>query len=74
MVNRLQAAQLRRRAGRSHYRSVLADPERMPKSLEQWCEGLLHVASKAHERLTGTEGDFDTSVWWETGSNRSQWD
>jgi hypothetical protein len=60
--------------GEAHYRSVLAHPEQMPKTLEEWCEPLLYVGGTAHERLTGTEGDFDTSVSWETGSNRAQWD
>ena len=59
--------------GESYYRSVLADPTRMPKSLQQWCEPLLEVASIAHEGATGEPREFETSVSYETGSHRAQW-
>jgi len=60
--------------GKAHYRGVVANPALMPKSIDEWCEALLGVASTAHERLTGVPGDFDTSVSYETGSNRPQWE
>ncbi len=59
--------------GEAHYRRVLADPKLMPKSVEEWCEALLGVASSAHERVTGEPGEFDTGVSYETGSNVSRW-
>lgn len=59
--------------GEEHYRRVLADPSLMPKSLDEWCEALLGVGTRAHEKITGKPGEFVTSVSYETGSNRSQW-
>jgi hypothetical protein len=47
--------------GKAHYDRVLAKPALMPKSIDEWCEALLGAASTAHERLTGTPGEFDTS-------------
>jgi hypothetical protein len=59
--------------GEAHYRAVLADPRKMPKTLAEQCEPLLDVASVAYEGVTGKPGDFDTSVSMETGSNAAQW-
>jgi hypothetical protein len=60
--------------GEAHYRQVVTDPSRMPKSANQWCEALLTVASTAHERATGVPIEFDSSVSYETRSNREQWE
>jgi hypothetical protein len=60
--------------GEAHYRQVLADPTRMPRSEDEHCEPLLDVASLAHEGVTGEPRDFETSVSPETGSNRARWD
>ena len=59
--------------GEAEFRRVLASPTRMPKSMVAWCEALLGVASIAYERVTGAVGEFKTSVSYETGSNRAQW-
>jgi hypothetical protein len=59
--------------GEAAFREVLADPSKMPKSVVEWCEALLGVAGTAHERATGRAADFDTTVSYETGSNRAQW-
>ena len=56
--------------GREHYQSVLADPARMPKTLEEWCEPLLFAGAKAWSDLTGEDSWHpETSVSYETGSN-----
>jgi hypothetical protein len=60
--------------GEAHFRRVLDAPALMPKSSDQWCEALLSVASNAYERVTGEELAVETSVSYETGSNRAQWD
>lgn len=60
--------------GERHYVDVLSDPTKMPKSLEEWCEPLLHVARKAYERSTGREWDFFPSLSPETGDNEQQWE
>ena len=63
-------------SGREFYEDVVRNPERMPNSIEQWCEGLLYVYLKAWAELTGN-GDEDwphfSTVSYETGSNQSQW-
>jgi hypothetical protein len=41
--------------GKGHYDSVKADPTRMPKSLEEWCESLLYVAQQAWTAATGED-------------------
>jgi hypothetical protein len=60
--------------GEEHYRRVLAAPSLMPKSSDDWCEALLTVATTALERSTGEERELETSVSYETGSNRKQWE
>lgn len=62
--------------GRKFYESVAADPAKMPKSQDQWCESLLYVAATAWEQATGKSSDeweFDPSVSFETGSNEAGW-
>ena len=62
--------------GREHYEAVLADPEKMPKTITEWCEPLLYVAREAWEQKTGTdaeEWDYETKVSYETGSNEALW-
>jgi Protein of unknown function (DUF4240) len=59
--------------GEAHFRRVVADPVLMPKSIDQWCEALLGVAATAHERVEGEPAEFNTTVSYETGSNRAQW-
>ncbi len=63
--------------GRRHYEAVLADPGRMPRALEEWCEPLLSAAADAWARSTGGEPDefhVETSVSYETGSNAPAWE
>jgi hypothetical protein len=60
--------------GEAHYRRVLADPSLMPKSIDEWCEALLGAAGTAFERSTGESAEFETSVSFETASNRAQWE
>ena len=60
--------------GEAHYRRVLADATLMPKSLDQWCEPLLDVSRIAYEGATGKPAEFETTVSYETGSNRAQWE
>jgi len=59
--------------GEAHFRRVLAEPALMPKSSDEWCEALLGMASTAHKRATGEAAEFETTVSYETGSNRAQW-
>ena len=62
--------------GEQRYRQVLADPSAMPQSLDEWCESLLSVASRAWAHKTGRdeqEWTFAASVSYETGSNAAQW-
>jgi hypothetical protein len=59
--------------GEAHFRKVLADPSRMPKSSDEWCEALLGVAASAHENATGKPATFEARICYETGSNRARW-
>jgi Protein of unknown function (DUF4240) len=62
--------------GRKHYDAVRADPTKMPKSLDEWCESLLYVAPQAWAAATGNDEeawDHDTPVSYETGSNKANW-
>jgi hypothetical protein len=62
--------------GRAFYESVLANPAAMPKSLEEWFEPLLYVASEAWAIATGRDPDewgYTPGVSYETGSNTSRW-
>jgi hypothetical protein len=62
--------------GQEHYNEVARNAAAMPKSLDQWCESLLYVATNAWAEKTGNDpGDweFQPSVSYETGSNRALW-
>jgi hypothetical protein len=62
--------------GRAHYEAVKADPAKMPKSLDDWCEPLLYVAQMAWAEATGEDGESwgsQASVSYETGSNQDAW-
>lgn len=62
--------------GREYYETVRAHPERMPKSLQQWCESLLYVHKYAWEALTGRSASawpFSPTVSYESGSNSALW-
>lgn len=59
--------------GKQFYDAVLADPSKMPKSIDEWCEALLSVAPDAYEATVGDDWTFSASVSYETGSNRAQW-
>jgi len=62
--------------GREYYEAVRSHPERMPKSIRQWCEPLLYVHKYAWEALTGRSGSawpFSPTVSYESGSNRDLW-
>jgi hypothetical protein len=59
--------------GEAHFRRVVTEPALMPKSSDEWCEALLTVARDAYERATGESADFETSVSYETGSNKAEW-
>jgi hypothetical protein len=63
-------------SGEMHYGSVLASPAAMPRTLDEWCESLLGVGAQAWALKTGRDEedwDFDTSVSFETGSNKAKW-
>jgi hypothetical protein len=45
----------------------------MPKTLDDWLEAILGVASEAYERKTGSEWDYTASVSYETGCNGELW-
>jgi hypothetical protein len=60
--------------GREYYEAVLADPEKMPKTITEWCEPLLYVARDAWAQKTGKdaeEWDYEPKVSYETGSNEA---
>jgi hypothetical protein len=62
--------------GRAYYEAVLAAPDKMPKTISEWCEPLLYVASEAWARKTGKdaeEWDYHPEVSYETGSNEELW-
>jgi hypothetical protein len=62
--------------GREHYETVLSHPERMPKSIGEWCEPLLYVHKYAWEKLTGrsvSEWPYCPTVSYESGSNAALW-
>ena len=62
--------------GKKHYDLVKADPSKMPKSLDEWCEALLYVAQQAWAAATGNDEeawDHDAPVSYETGSNKANW-
>lgn len=62
--------------GKKFYEAVLANPAKMPKSLDQWCESLLYVAQRAWVEATGNDEDewgYIPSVSYESGSNKEAW-
>jgi len=62
--------------GREFYEAVLANPAKMPTSVNRWCESLLYVAQNAWAEATGSEpGEWDYSapLSYETGSNAAAW-
>lgn len=62
--------------GEQNYRRVLENPSAMPQSLDEWCEALLYVASRAWAEKTGRDEEdwaFQASVSYETGSNATKW-
>jgi hypothetical protein len=62
--------------GKAYYEAVLAAPEKMPKTIREWCEPLLYVAGEAWAKKTGRdaeEWDYQTEVSYETGSNERLW-
>jgi hypothetical protein len=62
--------------GQKNYEAVKTDPAKMSKSIEDWCESLLYVASCAWAQATGNdeeEWDHIAPVSYETGSNQSLW-
>ena len=62
--------------GQKFYESVLADPRKMVKSIDQWCEALLSVHWNAWADLTGNDASdwpFAASVSYESGSNETLW-
>lgn len=62
--------------GREFYEAVKADPARMPKSIEQWCEPLLYLHRAAWAEQTGNDQSdwpFGATVSYESGSNADLW-
>jgi len=62
--------------GQRHYEAVLADPKKMPTSIDKWCEALLSPHKYAWARLTGraaSDWPFTPSVSYESGSNGDLW-
>jgi len=62
--------------GREFYEAVKADPRRMPKSIEQWCEALLYPHRAAWADQTGNDQGawpYEATVSYESGSNEDLW-
>jgi hypothetical protein len=59
--------------GRTHYDAVLAQPSKMPKTVDGWFEALLSAPHKAWEQRTGEQWEYEPEVSWETGSNTTAW-
>lgn len=62
--------------GRDFYEAVRSDPQRFPKSLDCWCEGLLYqhrLAWAARGGREASEWPFEASVSFETGSHYDLW-
>ena len=59
--------------GKDYYERVLRDPSLMPKFIEQWCEPLVFVARNVWRKRTGQDLNYEASVSFETGANKSQW-
>ena len=63
-------------SGQTYYQSVLGDPAKMPRSIEEWCEPLLYVARRAWAASTGNDEedwDHEGPLSYETGSNQANW-
>jgi hypothetical protein len=62
--------------GRKYYEELRSDPKKMPKSIKQWCEALLHPHWYAWAAQTGNEPvawPYFPSVSYESGSNEELW-
>jgi len=62
--------------GKTYFESVVAAPEKMPNSIDKWCEALLYSHRHAWAETTGrdiSEWAFDASVSYESGSNPDLW-
>jgi len=57
--------------GEAHYSRVVADSSLISKSDAEWCEALIMVGPSALECAMGAPGEIETSVSYETGSNRA---
>jgi Protein of unknown function (DUF4240) len=63
--------------GAEFYEMVKADPTRMPKTIEQWCEPLLYPHRTVWAARNGTDESawpFEATVSYETASNEALWD
>ncbi len=58
-------------SGPEFYETVLEDPAWFPPEAD--AEGLLYVATKAYEKVTGEALEPDVSYSYETGSNEEGW-
>lgn len=59
--------------GRETFLATLANPALMPKSLDEWFEPLLSCAGEIFCDVSDDDSGIETSVSYETGSNKSQW-
>ena len=62
--------------GQEFFEAVKSDPNRMPKSIGQWCEGLLYPHRVAWAGQTGNDQGswpYEATVSYETGSNQYLW-
>jgi len=62
--------------GLEFYETVKADPTKMPKSIQQWCEALLYPQREVWAELMKSdpsEWPFSASVSYETASNPDLW-
>lgn len=58
-------------SGETAFKTVLAEPAKMPTELT--FEPLLHLANAAYRRKTGKEATLKPAISYETYSNRSGW-
>lgn len=62
--------------GKQFFNDVLADPTKMPKTLDQWFEPLLYTSQITWSTKTGFEPEdwkYFSDVSYETGSNSDLW-
>jgi len=59
--------------GRDMFEAAVADPTRMPKSLDHWFEAILYCAGEVLANVTGEDRHIETSVSYETGANSDRW-